>query len=38
MKFTIPIDLELVETVKLGIVTLQAEGVHVQTMLATLRK
>ena len=27
------IDLELMEVVKLGIVTLQAEGVHVQTML-----
>lgn len=28
------IDLELVKTVKLGILTMQAEGVHVQTLLA----
>jgi soluble P-type ATPase len=28
------IDLELMQTVKLGIVTLQGEGVHVQTLLA----
>lgn len=29
------IDLELMKTVRLGIVTLQAEGVHVQTLLAS---
>ena len=29
------IDLELMKVVKLGIVTLQAEGVHVQTLLAS---